>query len=97
MLWKWPFVLARLSKKLPPLKGATIFWQSISIALVVIGVTLGIFSAVRTGSILVAAGGALYAYVSYTTSLTKRTIELLIPIGVTLLLFIVSLTLTHAK
>ena len=88
MLWRWPLVLARLSKKLPPLKGATIFWQSISIALVVIGVTLGIFSAVRTGSILVAAGGALYAYVSYTTSLTKRTIELLIPIGVTLLLFI---------
>jgi uncharacterized membrane protein len=90
-------VLARLSKKLPPLKGAVTFWQTLAIALVVIGVTLGIFSAVRSGSILVAVGGALYAYVSYTTSETKRTIELLIPIGVTLLLFVVSLTLPHAK
>jgi len=90
-------VLARLSKKLPSLKGAATFWQGLAIALVVIGVTLGIFSAVRSGSILVAVGGALYAYVSYTTSETKRTIELLVPIGVSLLLFVVSLTLPHAK
>ncbi len=90
-------MLARLSKKLPSLKGATIVWQTLAISLVVIGVTLGIFSAVRSGSILVAVGGALYAYVSYTSSETKRTIELLIPISVTLLLFVVSLTLPHAK
>ena len=90
-------MLARLGKKLPPLKGSAAVWRVISVALVVIGVTLGIFSAVRTCSILVALGGALYAYVSYTTSATKRTIELLIPSGVTLLLFVVSLTLPHAK
>ena len=90
-------MLATLGKKLPPLKGAVAAWRTFSVALVVIGVTLGIFSAVRTCSILVAIGGALYAYISYTTSLTKRTIELLIPMGVTLLLFVVSLTLPHAK
>ncbi|MEI6294939.1 MAG: hypothetical protein WCO95_02645 [Actinomycetes bacterium] len=68
-----------------------------AIALVVMGVTIGIFSAVRTCSILVAIGGALYAYIAYTTSSPRRSIELLIPTGVTLLLFIVSLTLPHAK
>ena len=62
-----------------------------------IGVTFGIFSAVRTGSLLVAVGGALYSYLAYTTSVTKRTIELLIPIAMTALLFVVSLTLPHAK
>ena len=90
-------MLATLGKKLPALKGPHTFWQSLSILLVVIGVTLGIASAVRSGSILVAIGGALFTYSSYTSSATKRTIELLIPSGVTALLFVVSLTLPHAK
>ena len=97
MSLKWPLVLAALGKKLPPVKGPQSLWFGLSVALVVIGVTFGIFSAVRSGSILVAVGGALYAYVAYTRSANRRTIELLIPIGVTLLLFVVSLTLPHAK
>ena len=90
-------MLATLGNKLRPLKGPQVLWRSLAITLVVIGVTLGIFSAVRTCSILVALGGAFYAYIAYTNSATRRTIELLIPTGVTLLLFIVSLTLPHAK
>ena len=90
-------MLTTLCKKLPPFKGSPRLWQALSIALVVIGVTSGMASAVRTGSILVSIGGALYTYSSYTSSATKRTIELLIPIGVTMLLFLVSLTLPHAK
>jgi hypothetical protein len=97
MLSKWLPVLATLGKKLPPLKGSANLWFTLSIALVVIGVTFGIFNAVRSGSILVAIGGALYTYVAYTKSANRRTIELLIPTGVTLLLFVVSLTLPHAK
>ena len=97
MLLKWQLVLASLGKKLPAPKGPKALWLEISVALVVIGVTFGIFSAVRTVSILVAIGGALYSYLSYTTSATKRTIELLIPIAMTSLLFVVSLTLPHAK
>ena len=69
----------------------------LAVGLVVIGVTIGIFSAVRTCSILVAIGGALYAYVAYTNSVTRRTIELLLPIALSTLLFIVSFTLPHAK
>ncbi len=94
---KLPPVLATLGNKFPPLKGSEFLWRSFAIALVVMGVTIGVFSAVRTCSILVAIGGALYAYISYTSSATRRTIELLIPSGVTLLLFVVSLTLPHAK
>jgi len=90
-------VLANLSEKLPSLPGAERVWRIIAIALVVIGVTIGIFSAVRTCSIVVSIGGALYTYVSYTSSATKRTIELLVPMMFTILLFIVSFTLPHAK
>ena len=90
-------MLANLGKKLPHLKGSDLLWRTSAIILVVIGVTLGIFSAVQAGSILVAIGGALYAYVSYTASIARRTIELLIPMGVSVLLFVLSLTLPHAK
>jgi len=90
-------VLATLGKKLPLLKGSELIWRILAIALVVIGVTLGTLGSVRTCSILVAIGGALYSYIAYTTSATKRTIELLIPLALAALLFVVSLTLPHAK
>ena len=90
-------MLATLGRKLRPLKGPVFLWRTLAIALVVIGVTFGIFSAVRSGSIFIAIGGALYVYLSYTTSAVRRTIELLIPMGVTVLLFVLSLTLPHAK
>ena len=97
MLLKWQPVLATLGKKLPRLKGSELLWRIFAIALVVIGVTIGIFGEVRSCSILVALGGMIYAYVAYTTSATRRTIEFLIPMGLSILLFIVSLTLPHAK
>jgi hypothetical protein len=97
MLLKWLLVLTTLGKKLPLLKGPELLWRLFANALVVIGVTVGIFGVVRTCSILVAIGGSLYAYTSYTSSVTKRTIELLVPMALGLLLFIVSLTLPHAK
>ena len=90
-------MLATFGKRLPQLPGPERLWQVLSIAFVVIGVTIGIFSAVRTCSILVAIGAAIYTYGSYTTSVTKRTIELLVPMVFTILLFVVSLTLPHAK
>ena len=97
-MWsKWLSVLATLGKKFPPLKGSQWAWRALAVGLVVIGVAIGIFSAVRTCSILVAIGGALYAYVAYTSSATRRTIELLLPIALSALLFIVSFTLPHAK
>jgi len=97
-MWsKWLPVLATFGRKFPPLKGSQGAWRALAVGLVVIGVMIGIFSAVRTCSILVAIGGALYAYVAYTNSATRRTIELLLPIALSALLFIVSFTLPHAK
>lgn len=90
-------MLATLGRKLPPLKGPDLLWRIFAIALVVIGVTFGTLSAVQAGSIFIAIGGALYAYLSYTVSSPRRTIEFLIPIGVTVLLFVLSLTLPHSK
>ena len=97
MSLKWQLVLAALGKKLPRLKGSEAIWRIFAVALVVIGVTIGIVGAVRSCSILVAIGVVVYAYVAYTTSATRRTIELLIPLGLSILLFMVSLALPHAK
>jgi hypothetical protein len=65
--------------------------------LVVIGVTLGIFDVVRTGALLVAVGTAVIATTKYLRSNRHRKIELILPVGMALLLFVVALTLPHAK
>ncbi len=83
--------------ELPPLKGRSSLWRKLSTLIVVIGVTIGLFGAVRTSGILVAIGCALYAYNSYTTTEAKRKVELIIPAMVSLLLLVVSLALPHAK
>ncbi len=90
-------MLVTLGKKLPRLPGSDGIWRILAITLLVIGVTIGIFSAVRTCSILVSIGGALYTYIAYTNGVTKRTIELLVPMAFTILLFVLAFTLPHAK
>lgn len=65
--------------------------------LVVTGITLGIFDVVRTGALLVAVGTAVIATTKYLRSNRHRKIELILPVGMALLLFVVALTLPHAK
>jgi hypothetical protein len=73
-------------------------WQKlVSVGLVAIGVVVGILGAVRTGSALIAVGGAVYTAVQYSRSESKRKIELILPLLISLLLFVVALTLPHAK
>ena len=73
-------------------------WQKLlSVGLVAIGVVVGILGAVRTGSVLIAVGGAVYTAVQYSRSESKRKIELILPLLISLLLFVVALTLPHAK
>jgi hypothetical protein len=83
--------------QLPALKGRPRLWGSATTLLVVIGVTIGLFGAVRTGSILVAIGCALYSYNSYTSSAAKRKVELIIPLATSLLLLALAFTLPHAR
>ena len=90
-------MLVTLGKKLPKLPGSERGWRFLAIAFVVIGVTIGIFGAVRSGSILVAIGCALYSYNSYTSTSAKRKVELIIPVVIALLLLVLSFTLPHAR
>ncbi|CAB4532184.1 unannotated protein [freshwater metagenome] len=73
-------------------------WKKlVSATLVAIGVVVAIAGAVRTGSVLIAVGAAIYTAVQYSRSDTKRKIELILPLFIALLLFVVALTLPHAK
>ncbi len=73
-------------------------WQKLlSAGLVVAGVIAGVGGAVRSGSILIAVGAGIYTAVQYSRSESKRRIELILPLLIALLLFVVALTLPHAK
>ena len=73
-------------------------WKKlVSATLVAIGVVVATAGAVRTGSVLIAVGAAIYTAVQYSRSDTKRKIELILPLFIALLLFVVALTLPHAK
>jgi len=65
--------------------------------LIVIGIFLGIFDVVRTGALLVATGTAVIATTKYLRSNRHRKIDLILPVGMALLLFVVAITLPHAK
>ena len=64
---------------------------------IAVGIFLGIFDVVRTGALLVAAGTAVIATTKYLRSNRHRKIELILPVGMAALLFVVALTLPHAK
>jgi len=65
--------------------------------IIVLGVLLGILGVVRTGAVLVAVATAVIAITKYLRSNRHRKIELILPVGMALLLFVVALTLPHAK
>ena len=66
-------------------------------AFVFLGTFVGILGAVRTGSVLIALGAGGYGTLQYLRSEDKRRIELVLPLFVAALLFVVALTLPHAK
>ncbi|CAB4750663.1 unannotated protein [freshwater metagenome] len=65
--------------------------------IIVLGVLLGIFNVVRTGALLLALGTGVIAITKYLRSNRHRKIELILPVGMAILLFVVALTLPHAK
>jgi hypothetical protein len=64
---------------------------------VLLGSLLGIFNVVRTGALLIALGTSLLVTIAFLRSNRHRKIELILPLGVAVLLFVVALTLPHAK
>ncbi|CAB4726507.1 MAG: hypothetical protein F2853_00330 [Actinobacteria bacterium] len=69
----------------------------LAFALVLLGVLFGIFDAVRTGALLLSVGTIVIATTKYLRSNRHRKIELILPVGMAALLFVVALTLPHAK
>ena len=71
--------------------------RAFSYALVVVGLVLGIAGAVRSAAILVAIGAATFTANQFARSNKRRKIDFILPMAVALLLFVVALTLPHAK
>ena len=69
----------------------------LALTAIAIGVALAIFGKVRTGSELLALGTAGYAYLRFREAEKKRRIELFLPLLLAAVLFVVSLTLPHAR
>ena len=69
----------------------------LAFGIIVLGVLLGIFDVVRTGALLLALGTGVIAVTKYLRSNRHRKIELILPVGMAILLFVVALTLPHAK
>jgi hypothetical protein len=69
----------------------------LAFAFVIIGVLFGIFDAVRTGALFLSIGTIVIATTKYLRSNRHRKIELILPVGMAALLFVVALTLPHAK
>jgi hypothetical protein len=61
------------------------------------GVLLGVFDAVRTGALFLSVGTIVIATTKYLRSNRHRKIELILPVGMAALLFVVALTLPNAK
>jgi hypothetical protein len=61
------------------------------------GVLFGVFDAVRTGALFLSVGTIVIATTKYLRSNRHRKIELILPVGMAALLFVVALTLPNAK
>ena len=69
----------------------------IAFIFVFIGVLLGIFDVVRTGALFLSVGTIVISVTKYLRSNRHRKIELILPVGMAALLFVVALTLPNAK
>jgi hypothetical protein len=69
----------------------------IAFVFVFIGVLLGVFDAVRTGALFLSVGTIVISVTKYLRSNRHRKIELILPVGMAALLFVVALTLPNAK
>jgi len=71
--------------------------QVLAAILIVVGILFGIFDAVRTGAILLSIGTGVIATTKFLRSNRRRKIDVVLPVGMAALLFVVALTLPNAK
>jgi hypothetical protein len=68
-----------------------------SLIVVGIGIIIGISGAVRTGSIILSLSASIFVVARYSQLQVKRGIELVLPITICVLLFVLALSLPHAR
>ena len=68
-----------------------------SIGVVIIGVLAAALGAVRTGGVLISLSASIVISIRYARSPRHRRIEIILPGAICALLFVVALTLPHAK
>jgi O-antigen/teichoic acid export membrane protein len=68
-----------------------------SLVVVLIGLIIGMTGAVRSGSIVLSLGASTFVLARYTQQKVKRNIELLLPIMICVMLFILAFSLPNAR
>ena len=68
-----------------------------ALAVVVIGLIVSISGGVRTGSIILSLGASAFVLARYSQLKVKRNIELILPILICIMLFILALSLPNAR
>ena len=68
-----------------------------SLMVVAIGIVIGISGAVRTGSIIISLSASIFILARFSQSQVKRGIELVLPLTICALLFVMALSLPDAR
>ena len=68
-----------------------------SLIVVAIGIVIGISGAVRTGSIIISLSASIFVLARYSQSQVKRGIEIVLPLTICALLFVLALSLPDAR
>lgn len=68
-----------------------------SLIVVAIGIVIGISGAVRTGSIIISLSASIFILARFSQSQVKRGIELVLPLTICALLFVMALALPDAR
>jgi hypothetical protein len=68
-----------------------------SLIVVAIGIVIGISGAVRTGSIIISLSASIFVLARYSQSQVKRGIEIVLPLTICALLFVMALSLPDAR
>jgi hypothetical protein len=71
--------------------------KRVSLIIVVIGLVIGIIGAVRSGSIILSIGAAAFTLARYHQLKIKRSIELILPIMICIMLFGLAISLPNAR
>jgi hypothetical protein len=71
--------------------------KKFSTFVVLLGLVIGMTGAVRTGSIILSLGASALVLARYAQQKVKRSIELLLPIMICIMLFILALSLPNAR